>query len=70
MERAGIAGARVPRYYAKLDESAYVEDVDVADASVKRTRIDDSVMDPSTLMPKVSLYTPLRLSPQIVPRLK
>jgi hypothetical protein len=46
MERAGIADARVPRYYAKLDESASVEAVDVAGASVKRTRIDDSVMDP------------------------
>jgi hypothetical protein len=45
MERAGNADARVPPYYAQLYESASDEDVDVAGASAKRTRIDDSVME-------------------------
>jgi hypothetical protein len=45
MERAGNSNARVPRYYAQLCESPSVEDVDVAGASVKRTRIDDSVLE-------------------------
>jgi hypothetical protein len=43
MERVGNADARVPRYFAQLYESPSDEDVDVAGASVKRTRIDDSV---------------------------
>jgi hypothetical protein len=43
-------GRASPRYYAQLYESAFDEDVDVEVASVKHTRIDDSL---STLMPKV-----------------
>jgi hypothetical protein len=42
MERAGNAHPRVPRYYTQLYESASDEDVDVAGASINRTRIDDS----------------------------
>jgi hypothetical protein len=45
MERASNSDARVPRYYAQLRESHFVEDVDVAGASGKRTRIDDSVVE-------------------------
>jgi hypothetical protein len=45
MERAGDADARVPNYYAQLYESASDEDVDVTSVSVKRTRIDDTVME-------------------------
>jgi hypothetical protein len=45
MERAGNADARVPRNYAQLYDSAPEEDVDVAGATAKRTRIDDSVVE-------------------------
>jgi hypothetical protein len=41
---ADNADARVSHYYDQLYESASDEDVDVAGASVKRTRIDDSIM--------------------------
>jgi hypothetical protein len=42
---ADNADARVSHYYAEFYESAFDEVVDVAGASVKRTRIDDSVME-------------------------
>jgi hypothetical protein len=45
MERAGNADARVPRNYAQLYDSASDENVDVAGASAKRTRIDGSVLE-------------------------
>jgi hypothetical protein len=45
MERAGKADLRVPRNYAQSYDSASDEDVDVAGASAKRTRIEDSVVE-------------------------
>jgi hypothetical protein len=43
-ERAGNTDARVTRYYAQLYERASDEDVDVAGAIVKRTRIYDTII--------------------------
>jgi membrane-bound lytic murein transglycosylase MltF len=55
MERAGNADARVPRNYAQLYDSASDEDVDVAGASLKRTRIDDSVVESFHVYAEVSV---------------
>jgi hypothetical protein len=68
MERAGNAEARVPRYYAQLYESASDEDVDFAGASVKRTRIDDSVMESFHVDPEGQPVAPTASQTQSVQR--